>query len=139
MREEHWRNIGGHADILYLIKKLLHIVLVILKPDSADVNWLLTLLRPMPSKHCKVWSVYQWYQFQIPFWATNLSGKPFAEVGRAAVAWWVFSFTALLTTSWKVWSILALYKVIEGKPCPQMGCRQRRVRIIKIHLFLGDG
>lgn len=42
--KKHWRVMQRQL-ILYLIKKLLHIMLVILKSDSADVNWLLTLLR----------------------------------------------------------------------------------------------
>lgn len=78
MREENWRSIGGHAKTSAFIfnKKLLHTVLVILKSDATDVNSLLTLSRPMPSKHSKVWSVFQWYLFQILFWDINLSGKP---------------------------------------------------------------
>lgn len=117
MREENWRSIGGYAKTSAFIfnKKLLHIVLVILKSDATDVNSLLTLSRPMPSKHSKVWSVFQWYLFQILFWDINLAGKPCL---RWEEQQWHHEFSAHPSAgSWIL----------------------KRIRIHKIYLLLGDG
>lgn len=125
-----------HRHLLsHLMKKLLHIVLAILKSDSADVNCFFTLLRLMQSKHCKFWSVFQWYLFQIPFWGFNLSGKPWQRWEDQQRH---YEFSTLQLT-YQLWSILPLYKVTKGKSSPQMRCGQRRIRINKIHLLLGDG
>lgn len=73
--EEHLGVIQGHLLLYLTINFVTFSVSCIQVRLSKHKLFFLALLRPMPIKCSKVWSVFQCCLFQILFWNMILSGK----------------------------------------------------------------